>query len=203
MSKITLYRHPLSGHCHRVELLLSVLNLKFDSVDVDLRKGAHKKQDFLMRNPFGQVPVLEDGNDVIADSNAILVYLASKYDTQRRWLPTDVLTAARIQQFLSIAAGPIVSGPAAARLVKVFGARLDHTQAKQTAKQILLLLDRHLQNRNWLASSHPTLADIANYAYIAHAPDGDVTLEPYHAVKAWLRRIEGIPGFVGMKSYQS
>lgn len=200
MSKITLYRHPLSGHCHRVELLLSILNLKYDLVDVDLRAGEHKQPNFLQKNPFGQVPVLEDGSDVISDSNAILVYLATKYDTQCRWLPSDVLTAARVQQFLSISSGPIASGPAASRLVNVFGVRLDQEQAKQIAKQILSSLDLHLQKRHWLAASHATLADIANYAYIAHAPEGDVSLEPYHALKSWLRRIEAIPGFVGMKA---
>ena len=200
MPKIILYRHPLSGHCHRVELMLSILNLKFDLVDVDLGSAAHKQPEFLTMNLFGQVPVLVDGNDVIADSNAILVYLATKYDTQRRWLPNDVLTTARVQQFFSIAAGPIAAGPAAARLVNVFNARLDHDNAKKTAKSILTLLDQHLQNRIWLASDHATLADIANYAYIAHAPEGDVSLEPYHGLKAWLRRVEGIPGFIGMRA---
>lgn len=199
MSKIILYRHPLSGHSHRVEFLLSILNMKYDAVVVDLKSGAHQLPEFLSRNPFGQVPVLEDGNDVIADSNAILVYLASKYDTQHRWLPHDVLSAARVQQFLSIAAGPIAYGPATARLINVFGARLDHANAKQVAHQILSQLDQHLKQRSWLAASHATLADLANYAYIAHAPEGDIALEPYHAVKAWLRRVEAIPGFIGMK----
>lgn len=200
MPNITLYRHPLSGHCHRVELLLSVLKLKFELVDIDLAAGEHKQPDFLSMNPFGQVPVLKDGADIISDSNAILVYLATKYDTQRRWLPNDVLTAARVQQFLSIAAGPIASGPAAARLVNVFGAKLDHEHAKKIAALILSQLDRYLEHRNWLAANHATLADIANYAYIAHAPEGSVSLEPYHKLKAWLRRIEAIPGFVCMKA---
>ncbi len=73
---LTLHRFPLSGHAHRAELLLSLLGLDANLVDVDLRKGAHKQPDFLKLNRFGQVPVLEDGNQVIADSNAILVYLA-------------------------------------------------------------------------------------------------------------------------------
>ena len=70
---IKLYRHPLSGHSHRVQLLLSLLGLPTELIDVDLMKGAHKQPDFLKLNGFGQVPVIDDGGTVIADSNAILV----------------------------------------------------------------------------------------------------------------------------------
>ena len=72
MNTITLYRHPLSGHSHRVQLLLSLLGLDVTLVDVDLAAGEHKQAEFLRRNRFGQVPVLEDGDSVIADSNADL-----------------------------------------------------------------------------------------------------------------------------------
>ncbi|MBL1415666.1 MAG: glutathione S-transferase N-terminal domain-containing protein, partial [Moritella sp.] len=81
MSAIKLYRHPLSGHSHRVEVFLSLLGLDSDIIDVDLMKGAHKQPDFLQKNSFGQVPVIEDGDITLSDSNAILVYLASKYDS--------------------------------------------------------------------------------------------------------------------------
>ena len=126
MNSIKLYRHPLSGHSHRVQLLLSLLGLDADLVEVDLAAGEHKQPGFLARNPLGQVPVLEDDDHSIADSNAILVYLAREYDTDNRWLPTDPLAAAEVQRFLSIAAGQKAHGPAAARLVNVFGATLDH-----------------------------------------------------------------------------
>lgn len=82
---VRLYRHPLSGHSHRVELFLSLLGVPFELVEVDLTKGAHKEPAFLALNPLGQVPVLEDGDLVLADSNAILVYLALSYDRARRW----------------------------------------------------------------------------------------------------------------------
>ena len=82
MSAIKLYRHPLSGHAHRVEVFLSLLGLPSELIDVDLAKGAHKQDEFLKKNIFGQVPVIEDGDITLSDSNAILVYLASKYDTE-------------------------------------------------------------------------------------------------------------------------
>ena len=198
MSNITVYRHALSGHSHRVEAFLSILGLSALIVDVDLANGAHKQADYLKKNHFGQVPVLEDGKDTLSDSNAILVYLATRYNPGRTWLPEEPLAAAEVQRFLSVAAGKIAYGPAAARLVNVFGATLDHANAISTAHAILADLDAHLADRKWLVTELPTIADIANYAYIAHAPEGDVSLEAYANVRTWLKRIELLPGFVPM-----
>src|SRR5262245_47792256 len=102
---IRFHGFPLSGHSHRVELMLSLLGVRFERIDVDLFGGAHKQPAFLAKNPFGQIPVLEDGEVTLADSNAILVYLASRYDRERRWLPQDPIAAAQVQRWLSVAAG--------------------------------------------------------------------------------------------------
>lgn len=198
MTTRKLHRHVLSGHAHRAELFLSLLGLDAEMVDVDLMNGAHKAPDFLEMNIFGQIPVLEDGDTVISDANGILVYLAQKYDASGRWYPTDAETAAAVQRFLSVAAGQVASGPASARLVNVFGATLDHDRAISIAHAILTILDKHLEGRDWLAGDAATIADIANYSYIAHAPEGDVSLEPYANVRNWLARIEALPGFVAM-----
>ena len=101
-----------------------------------MAKGAHKAPDFLAKNPFGQVPVIEDGDLTLPDSNAILVYLATRYDASGRWYPRDPVAAARVQQWLSVSAGQLAYGPAAARLVTVFGAKLDHERAKAIAAQL-------------------------------------------------------------------
>lgn len=198
-SPIRLYRHPLSGHAHRVELFLSLLRLPFELVDVDLKNGAHRTAEFLSKNPFGQVPVLEDGDVTLADSNAILVYLATRYDPSGRWLPRDPAAAARVQQWLSVAAGQLAAGPAAARLVSVFGSRLDHERAKTIAAQLFTVVDQHLAARRFLSGDEPTLADVAMYTYTAHAPEGGVPLDPYGHIRAWLARVEDLPGFVPMK----
>lgn len=199
MSKIKLYRHELSGHCHRVQLLISLMGIDADVINVDLAKGEHKQAAFLTKNVFGQVPVLTDGDLVIADSNAILIYLAGKYDPRRSWFPLDIKEAAEVQRFLSVAAGSIAFGPAAARLVNVFGASLDHEKVKQIADNVFTVLEAHLKGRQWLATDCPTIADVANYAYIAHAPEGDVSLDPYPNIKAWIKNVEALSGFVPMK----
>lgn len=195
---IRLHYHPLSGHSHRAQLFLSLLGVPHELVTVDLKAGAHKAPAFVSLNPFGQVPVLEDNGVVISDSNAILVYLASRYDASGAWYPKDAIAAARVQQWLSVAAGLVAFGPAAARLVNVFGAKLDHERAKQIATGLFTVLERELSGRTFVTGDRATIADVALYSYIARAPEGDVSLAPYPAIGAWLRRIEALPGFVPM-----
>ncbi|WP_447795442.1 MULTISPECIES: glutathione S-transferase family protein [Pseudomonas] len=197
MQAIKLYNFPRSGHAHRVELMLSLLQLPTELIFVDLAKGAHKQPDFLALNPFGQVPVIDDQGVVLADSNAILVYLALKYGNGR-WLPTDPVGAAKVQRWLSIAAGPIAFGPARARLITVFGAPYNAQEVIAYAHTWLKVIDQELGATPYLVGSEPTIADIAAYSYIAHAPEGNVSLDDYANIRAWLARIEALPGFVGM-----
>ena len=191
---IVLYRHPVSGHAHRVELFLSLLGLPVTLVNVDLLKGAHKQPEFLAKNRFGQIPVIEDGAVTLSDANAILVYLALKY-ADESWYPRAPEAAAEVQRFLSVAAGQIAFGPAAARLSNIFGTPFDPATLTR-ATHLLTLLDAQLAGATFLTGTNPTIADIACYAYIAHAPDGGIDLAPYANVNAWLARIEALPGFV-------
>jgi len=195
---LRLHRFALSGHAHRAELLLSLLGIPAELIDVDLKGGAHKAPAFLAMNAFGQVPVLEDGDVTISDSTAILVYLASKYDPARTWLPTDPVQAADVQRWLSVASGQLAHGPAAARMVKLFNAPFDYERTRQIAAQLYAVVDAHLEKRAYLVGEQPTIADIALYSYTAHAPEGGVSLEPYPQIRAWLARIEALPGFTGM-----
>ncbi len=107
-----------------------------------------------------------------------------------------------MQRFLSIASGEIAYGPAAARLVTVFAASLDYENAIKNSHALLETLETHLQDRQWLAGDHATIADIANYTYIAHAPEGNVSLNSYQAIHAWLKRVEALPGFIPMQATQ-
>ncbi|PKF60786.1 glutathione S-transferase [Psychromonas sp. psych-6C06] len=199
MPNIKLYRHPLSGHSHRVELFISLLGLEAQLIEVDLKNGEHKQPAFLAKNSAGQVPVIEDADNSLADSNAILVYLAKKYDHREQWLPSDDLQQAQVQRFLSLSAGRLVSGPASARLVNVFGAPLNHEIAITISHALLGELDNHLAGKDWLVGQQASIADIANYTYIKHAPEGDISLAQYKNIQNWLTRIEALPGFIAMQ----
>ena len=189
-----LYYHPLSGHSHRVRLFCSLVGLDLDLIEVDLSTRAHKSGDFLKLNSFGQVPLLDDGV-LVADSNAILVYLARKHE-RHDWLPDDPYRTAMVQRWLSVAAGQIAYGPAAARLITVFGANFDPGEVIARAHAILGLLNAELTGCDWITGAAPTLADVALYSYVASAPEGNVDLSSYTNVTAWLARMEALPGFI-------
>jgi len=191
----TLYAHPLSGHSHRVQLFLSLIGLDHEVIEVDLAQGAHKAPDFLKLNPFGQVPVLIDDDVVLSDSNAILIYLAKKHGLTD-WLPEDAEAAAHVQRWLSVAAGELAAGPAAARLITVFGAPYDPAQTIKKAHALLALIDTALRQADFIAGGRATIADVALYSYVARAPEGNVDLSGYSHINAWLSRIEALPGFV-------
>ena len=142
------------------------------------------------------MPVLEDGEIVVSDSNAILVYLARTYAPD--WIPSDAVGEANVQRWLTLAAGEIAFGSCAARLITVFGAPLDPNFAAATAEKAMQKLEHGLTGRDWLVGEQPTIADVANYSYTAHAPEGNVSLEPYPNVRAWLARFEALPGFEAM-----
>ncbi|CAN7626427.1 glutathione S-transferase family protein [Duganella sp. Dugasp56] len=193
-----LYGTPLSGHTHRVRLFLSLLKLPYEFVQIDMRAGQNRSPEHLARSPFGEVPVLEDGDVVLPDSTAILVYLASKYDDSGRWLPREPLAAAQVQRWLSNASGKIAYGPCTARLVTVFGAPLDHERALAISVRLFDVMEAELAGRRYAVGDHASIADIAAFSYVEHAPEGGVSLKPYPNIRAWLANVRALPGFVAM-----
>lgn len=195
-NSIRLHTFPLSGHSHRVTLFANLAGIAHELVHVDLAAGEHKQPAFLDLNPAGQVPVLEDGDTVISDANAILVYLARRYAPD--FLPSDPVAEAQVQKFLTLAAGEIAFGPAAARLITVFNADLDAQFASATAERVFGKLEAHLKGRDFLVGDRPTIADVAIYSYTAHAPEGNVSLLSYPNLRRWLANVEQLEGFVPM-----
>lgn len=195
---IKLYGHELSGNSYKVRLFLELLNLNYEWIKVDLMKGEHKSPDFLALNPFGQVPLLIDGETTLADAQAILVYLARQYGGEQ-WLPLEPLPLAQVIRWLSTTAGEVRQGPENARLYHLFGATsINIERAYQKAEHILTQLDEHLSTHTWLEFERPTIADVAVFPYIALAPDGKIDLAPYPHVLAWIDRIKQLPGYIPM-----
>ncbi len=194
---IIFYSFPTSGHAHRVELLLRALDLPYKRIDVDLGAKVQKQPDFVAKNPFGQVPVIDDGGTVIWDSTAILMYLALTYGGDT-YLPRDPKVMAEVVAWLGKASGPIMYGPAMARRINVLNNNASKAASHAVAADLLGVMDTVLTRQKWLVGRNPTIADMAAYAYVAHAPEGDIDLEPYPHVLAWLDRIENLPFFVPM-----
>ena len=195
---LKLYWHPISGHAHRAHMLLSMLQLDFELVTVDLPAGEHRKPEFLALNPFGQIPVLVDGDTIISDSNAILIYLASVYDKDKGWLPDSPRARAHVEQFLSLAAHRLAGSIAKLRAANLFSRAIDREPLLEEADKLLSQLQVYLNKRTWLVDDNPTIADLALYSYLKVAPEGGVSLADYPNVRRWLENVESLPNFVPM-----
>jgi glutathione S-transferase len=198
---IELYEFDISGNCHKVRLLLSLLNIHYRKIEVNRVDREQKSVDFLAKNSFGQVPVLKDGDVIIRDSQAILVYLARAYG-EDKWFPNNAAKAAEIMQWLSTAANEVAQGPAALRVHYLMGRAINIEAAEQITQNLLSILNAHLRAHDWLATDTMTIADIAVYPYIALAHQGKVDLAPFVFVRNWLSRIQTLEGFVTMPGIQ-
>lgn len=195
---ILVHGFPLSGHTHRVEVLLSMLGVPFERVTVDIRTGAQKEAAHLAMHPLGQVPVIDDNGTVLWDSASIMVYLATKYGNGK-FMACDALGAAEVQRWLAVAAGPMVTGPALARRHLMFKTGVDVAPMQAIAHGLFKVMDAHLAGRCYLAAGGLTIADLAAYTYVAHAPEGGIALDDYPHLQAWLARVEAAPGFFAMQ----
>ncbi|HBP5564737.1 TPA: glutathione S-transferase [Pseudomonas aeruginosa] len=193
-----LYDLDLSGNAYKVRLLLALIGREVSLLTVDIANREHKTPAFLRMNPRGQIPVLEDGDLQLGDSQAILVYLARRYASPE-WYPLDPASQGRIAHWLSYAANEVQNGPASARLIARFNLPLDGELARRRGLEVLQLVDRHLSGHRWLAQGElPSIADVALYPYLALAPEGGLALDDYPALNAWLARIRALPGYIPM-----
>lgn len=197
---ITLYDYTLSGSCYKVRLLLRFLDLDYEKRQIDFYPGReHKKDDFLRVNPLGQLPAFEDGEVRLRDAQAILTYLALRYDPERRWLPSDPAAHGRTAMWLAFA-GSEMTPLSAARLHDALGYELDIAEARAGAHRALRVLDDHLSvqalfGSPWLVGDHPTIADIACFPYAALSGDGGIGHEDYPALRNWMLAFRRLPKF--------
>ena len=192
-----LYDLTLSGNCYKVRLLAALAGIPLEIVPVDFLGGEHKRPPLIELNPWGELPILVDGEVVLRDSQAILVYLARRYAGEA-WLPGNPAAMAEAVQWLSTAANEVQNGPGAARLVDKFGYALDKADTLRRAARILPLIEARLADHDWLALDRPTIADCAVLPYVALAPEGGVSLSDFPHIRAWIARVKALPGFVPM-----
>ncbi|XP_037408147.1 glutathione S-transferase 3-like [Triticum dicoccoides] len=200
MAPIKLYGMMLSANVTRVTTLLNELGLDFDFVDVDLRTGAHKHPDFLKLNPFGQIPALQDGDEVVFESRAINRYIATKYGAAL--LPTP---SAKLEAWLEVESHHFY--PPARSLVyelvikPILGAPTDAAEVDKNAADLAKLLDvyeAHLAAGNkYLAGDAFTLADANHMSYLfmlTKTPKAGLVASRPH-VKAWWEEISARPAW--------
>lgn len=201
---IRLYDYAMSGNCFKVRQMLAWLGLDWVPVAIDFHPGrAHKAPEFVAQvNPLGQIPVIDDDGFVLRDAQAILVYLASRYDAAQRWYPADARLRGQVALWLATA-DEITRTASAARLHDGFGYVLDVEAARRGAHAIFRVLDDHLAERaslgaQWLVGDHATIADLACFPYVALAPEGGIPLDACPALRRWVWAVRHLPGFIGM-----
>jgi len=199
-----LYMHEESGNSYKVRLLAAFLGTPLQEIRVDLLQDEQHGAEFLALNPRGEVPVLVDGALCLRDSAAILVYLAGR-SGGAPWWSTAPAEQGAIMEWLAFAASWVQYGVFTARAVVAFGIPANGlspdfphdvlAEAQVRATKSLAILESHLRDRAWLACERPTIADVAVFPYVALAPMGDIALEPYPGVCAWIARVRALPGF--------
>ena len=197
-----IYGDHRSGNCYKLELLCALLDLDYEWQSVDIMRGDTRTPEFLARNPNAKVPLLElsDGR-CLAESNAILLFLAEG----SRLVPTESFNRARMFQWLFFEQYSHEPYIAVARFIALYLGLPQERQAEYQSKQAggykaLDVMETQLQDSPYLVADEPSLADIALYAYSHVAADGGFELTGYPAITAWLRRIEGLPGYQPMQS---
>lgn len=194
---LRLYDFELSGSCYKIRLFLNILGLDYEQVPVDFINKEHKSEKYTALNPFGEIPIFEDGALRLRDAQAILVYLAKKYDQTHQWYPEDAESSGRISQWLATGGGEIMNS-AGARLVKILNYPLDLEKLQTGANRVFKIMDEHLADKDWLELGHPTIADISCFPYTAMAGEGGIDLTPYPNVLKWIERMKQLPHFIPM-----
>ncbi|MGQ3674534.1 glutathione S-transferase family protein [Xanthobacter sp. TB0139] len=197
---LTLYSSQSSGNSYKVRLLLAKLRRPFRLVDVDIFAGENRTPEFLALNPEGRVPLLAVEGRYLAESNAILFYLARNSP----FLPDNPLDEAETLRWMFFEQNSHEPGIAAARfwLSQVRGGRdlrtHDVDRWMEEGYAALKSMERHLLNRDFFVGETLTVADIALYAHTHMAEDGDFSLETFPATRRWLQRVEAEPDHVDM-----
>lgn len=197
-----LYDYILSPDCYTVRLFAALSQTELALRPVDFHPGKeHLGPELLRLNPAGSLPVLEDGDLVLSEPAAMLVYIAEK--AAEDWLGrTAPDSAARVQQWLGFSRrlSDNLGGARLCQMLLYPGDVAALQLAGRTALRELEagLVEQDLGGNGFLAGPNATIADIACFAHVALAPDGNVDLEPYPAIRRWLRAIRSLPGFIEM-----
>jgi glutathione S-transferase len=194
-NRFTLYGFAGSTNTYTVALMLSLCRHPFSYIHVSLRDGAHKQADYLVKNRYGQVPALRDGQTYYVQSAAILLHLSealAKFDGK------TTVEKGRVREWLfwqwDKLALPIYRLRARNKGVRQFGDEV-RVLYDTEAKAALAVLEQDLSKNEWIAGKKATAADVGIYSVIRYCADANVELSHYPAVSRWKLRMEALPGF--------
>lgn len=198
---ITVYGYSVSGNCHKLRLLLEQLGRRYRWVEIDSSKGESRTPEYLAKNANGRVPIIElDDGRVLAESNAILCYLAEGTP----YLPSDAWQKAQALSWMFFEQYSHEPYIAVARFIRgwtpVDSPRrtTELPRCMERGHQALAVMEKHLAGNAWFTGTDYGIADMALFAYTDVADHGGFDLAPYPALRDWLARVRATPGFAAM-----
>jgi glutathione S-transferase len=195
-----LYSMLRSGNSYKVRLALALLNISYEEIEIDILRGESRTPEYLAKNPSGQIPLLEVDGRYLAESNAILWFVANGTSLS----PEQRIERAEALQWMFFEQHALEPNIGAAYfwLALVRGGRELQTHALEDWMErgyaALQVMENHLKTHQYFAAGQLTVADIALYGYTHVADRCDYDLSTFPAIRAWLRRVEATPGFVAM-----
>jgi glutathione S-transferase len=200
---LRLHDSAISGNSYKVRLLAAQLGIPLEIVPVDILAGESRTPAFLAMNPNGRTPVLEDDGFVLAESNAILAYLARG----TRFLPEERRAFGLVFQWLffeQYSHEPFIATsrfhlqhrpdtPERARLL---------ADRREGGGAALRVMERHLATHDFFVGDYG-IADVALFAYTHVSDEGGFPLDDFAAIRGWLERVRSQPGFVTMRERRS
>jgi len=197
---LTLYDDPISGNGYKVRLILHLTGKAFRVTNLDILNSETRTPEFLAINPNGKIPTLvfEDGR-VLSESNAILFHCAEESD----YLPSEPFKRAQVLQWLFWEQYSHEPNIATSRFLCQHRELTEDVLGLLEAKKVpgeaaLALMEEHLTSHIFLVAERFSIADIALYAYTHVAEEGGFALDRYPAIRAWIKRVENVPGFIAM-----
>jgi len=203
MSGLVLHEYPASGNCYKIRLVAAHVGLSLERRTYDIMKGETRTPEFLAEvNPNGRIPVLQDGDRFLTESNAICFFLANgtKLIPDGHYDQADMLRWMFWEQYNH--------EPNIATLrfwIRYVGLdaladaqRVQISQKREAGLAALDLMDRHLAERRWFAADQFSLADICLFAYTHLADEANFDLEAYPAIVRWMERIMTMPEHISL-----
>jgi glutathione S-transferase len=197
-----LHHFPHSNNAIAPLAVVHHLALPVELVTVDLLKGEQKTAAFTALNPNQRMPVLEDGDFVLWESNAIAQYLAAQRSESGLWPaePRAQADVARWQFWQTAHFGPACLVYVFERVVKRV-ARLGPADEAAIARAepelhaCAAVLDGRLRGRPWVTGERLTVADFALGAWLVHARPAGLPLDGYPEIVRWYAALAALPGW--------
>ncbi len=195
---LTLYDYLPSQNAWKVRLLLNHLGRPYEQTLVSIFEGEGKSANYLAINPTGAVPAIqEEDGYTLAESNAILVYLASN----TAYLPSETLYQAQVLQWLFFEADYVQSTIATRRHWMLTGKDKNRpgdtlTSQYHAAIKVLTVLNNRLGQSPFLAGPDYTIADMSVFAYAHLSDEAGLPLPDFSNIMRWIKAVRQQPGFL-------